>query len=114
MLASKCGKHVKSPHNHGVLWIALVLYVPTVHTAMSLLHCVQLNSTEEPVSSVYMYVVIQLMVGMCVQIWYVSGEIKCFTGGHVPLALLAILVLLCCALFIPLSGFLATIEVYTV
>ena len=52
------------------------------------------------------------MVGViCVQVWYVSGEIKCFTGGHISLALLAILVLLFCALLIPLSGILATIEV---
>lgn len=35
------------------------------------------------------------------QRWYVNGDIRCFTGGHVPLAMFAILILALCLLIIP-------------
>ena len=32
------------------------------------------------------------------QTWYIDGTVKCFTGGHLPLAIVAILVLIFCVL----------------
>ena len=37
------------------------------------------------------------------QRWYIDGSVKCFNGGHAPLALLAIFVLAVCVAIIPLS-----------
>ena len=37
-----------------------------------------------------------------VQHWYINGNIKCFTGGHAPLGLLAIVLLALCLSIIPL------------
>ena len=34
------------------------------------------------------------------QRWFVDGEVQCFAGGHLPLALVAIVILLICALAI--------------
>ena len=41
------------------------------------------------------------IVYFLLQRWYVSGDIQCFTGGHIPLALLAILMLALCVFLIP-------------
>ena len=37
------------------------------------------------------------------QVWFVDGTVKCFTGGHIPLTLLAAFCLLLCvgAVFTP-------------
>jgi len=32
------------------------------------------------------------------QRWYIDGTVKCFTGGHLPLAIVAVLVLIFCVL----------------
>ena len=37
------------------------------------------------------------------QRWFINGEVPCFTGPHLPLALLAMAVLLLCFLLIPLT-----------
>ena len=37
------------------------------------------------------------------QRWFLSGEMECFAGGHVPLALLAIVTLLLCFLLVPVT-----------
>ena len=37
------------------------------------------------------------------QRWFINGEISCFSGSHLPLALLAMTVLLLCFLLIPLT-----------
>ena len=37
------------------------------------------------------------------QRWFISGEVPCFTGPHLPLALLAMAVLFLCFLLIPLT-----------
>ena len=37
------------------------------------------------------------------QRWFINGEVSCFTGPHLPLALLAMAVLLLCFLLIPLT-----------
>lgn len=37
------------------------------------------------------------------QRWYVNGEVTCFTGSHIALALLSILVLVAASAIIPLS-----------
>ena len=34
------------------------------------------------------------------QRWYVDGSVRCFTGGHLPLAIMAILTLMICLLLI--------------
>ena len=34
------------------------------------------------------------------QVWFVDGTVKCFTGGHIPLALWAIFCLLLCVMTI--------------
>ena len=35
-----------------------------------------------------------------IQRWFVDGSVKCFTGGHLPLAIMAILTLMFCVLLI--------------
>ena len=45
---------------------------------------------------------------LSLQRWFVNGEVECFTGGHVALGLLAILVLLVSLLLIPFVFLLAT------
>ena len=35
------------------------------------------------------------------QRWYVDGDIQCFTGGHIPLALFAMLTLALCVAIVP-------------
>lgn len=42
------------------------------------------------------------------QRWHVNGEVQCFSGGHIGLALLAIVVLLAAVLMIPLIVLVAT------
>ena len=41
------------------------------------------------------------------QRWFVDGSVQCFAGGHVPLGLLAILVLLVCLTLIPVVALIA-------
>lgn len=44
------------------------------------------------------------------QRWFIDGEVHCFTGGHLPLALLAMAVLLLCFLLIPLTIIVSFVE----
>ena len=37
-----------------------------------------------------------------IQRWYVNGNVECFSGGHIILGVLAIVVLIFCILLIPL------------
>ena len=32
---------------------------------------------------------------LLLQRWFVDGSVQCFTGGHLPLAIVAILILMC-------------------
>ena len=41
-----------------------------------------------------------------------SGDVECFRGAHLPLAIFAILVLLVCFLAIPFTAVIATVKVY--
>ena len=45
---------------------------------------------------------------LALQRWFVNGEVECFTGSHIALALLAILVLLTALLLLPLSVLVTT------
>ena len=42
------------------------------------------------------------------QRWFVDGNIECFTGGHIPLSLLAIAVLVLTVTLVPLIGLIST------
>lgn len=83
-------KKLRPRHWHGLWWLLLLLYTPTVHTSVSLLDCPALEG-EEPFTPR----------------WYINGNVRCFQGGHAPLGLLALLVLGCCVALIPLSVLLA-------
>eukprot|EP00731_Ephydatia_muelleri_P010295 Em0005g881a len=71
---------------HGLWWIAVLIYTHVVHTSMSILNCPRLPGSD----------------GNSMNVWYVNGNIKCFSGGHTPLAILAILVLTLSLACIPL------------
>lgn len=55
-----------------------------------------------------MYLNVSFSSTLSLQRWFLNGQVKCFTGGHLPLALLAILVLLVCLALIPLTAAVAT------
>ena len=93
--------------HYGIWWIVLLLYTQLVHTSLSILECPFLSNYELPVSRER----IPLRASMlnqhnCVSLqrWFVSGGIKCFTGWHIPLALLAIVVLIVTILFAAIAG----------
>ena len=55
---------------------------------------------------IVMYVATEVMVSSAfpiVQRWYINGNVKCFSGGHIPLGLLAIVVLGFCLSIIPIT-----------
>ena len=37
---------------------------------------------------------------ICTQIWYIDGTVECFAGTHIPLAIVAMLVLVFCGLLV--------------
>ena len=66
---------------YGVWTLIILMYTQVVHTSMSILNCPVLHNYRSR--------------------WYVNGNVECFRGGHAPLAILAILVLLFAVLLIP-------------
>lgn len=81
-----------SPKNtwHGVWWLLLLLYTPVIHTSFSILYCPSLparnsNSTRISIEPR----------------WFVNGNIECFTGAHIPLGIVAIVVLVFFVLVVP-------------
>jgi hypothetical protein len=72
--------------HHGVWLVVLLSYSHLVYTSMTILNCPSITDTNGQISSR----------------WYVNGEVQCFSGGHVALGLLAILLLLTALLLIPL------------
>ena len=90
--------------------MVLLLYSHAVHTSMSILRCPLITDKTgeaKPVTNVTsMYASMELF-GHYLQRWFVSGNTVCFTGGHVPLALLAIAVLVVCVALVPLAGIVA-------
>ena len=80
-------KKIRFAEWYGVWLLILLMYTQVVHTSMSILNC----------SAVSQH-------GLR---WYISGNIECFKGGHLPLALLAITVLLLAVLLIPLCALIA-------
>ena len=66
---------------YGVWTLIILMYTQVVYTSMSILNCPVLHNYRSR--------------------WYVNGNVECFRGGHAPLAILAILVLLFAVLLIP-------------
>ena len=83
-----------SPRNtwHAVTWLLLLIYTPAVHTSMTVLHC-----PSFPVQN------LNLTQFTSMPRWFVNGNIQCFTGAHVALGLVAIVVLVfsVCVMFLP-------------
>ena len=73
-----------SPKNtwHGVWWLLLLLYTPAVHTSFAVLHCPSLPGPDSNSTRI-----------STEPRWFVNGNIQCFTGAHIPLGLLAIVIL---------------------
>ncbi len=65
----------------------LLLYTPLLHTSISILNCpiISAQGNEDPLPR-----------------WQVNGNMKCFNGTHIPIAILAILVLICCVALVPI------------
>ena len=88
-----CFRKRRSPRDswHGVWWLMVLLYTPAVHTSVSILHCPSFPAQD--INS----------TGFSTDIrWFVNGNIPCFTGAHIALGLLAIVVLLFSFSLIPL------------
>ena len=81
-LAVKYKKFQRTPW-YGVWTLLILMYSHVVHTSIAILNCPKI------VQQGYR--------------WYIDGDIECFKGGHLPLALLAITVLLVALLLMPLS-----------
>ena len=45
------------------------------------------------------------------QQWFVAGHVTCFTGGHAALGVFAMVVLILCALVIPISFILSVYQI---
>ena len=71
---------------HGVWWLVLLLYTSVLHTSMTILNCPIFHAAD----------------GSNVPRWYINGNIRCFNDTHIPLGLLAIIVLALCGALIPL------------
>lgn len=89
-------KKKRSPRDtwHGVWWLILLLYTPIVHTSVTILHCPSFPAQE----------VNSTLISTQPR-WYVNGNIKCFSGAHIALSLLAIIVLLFSVFLVPLLLF---------
>ena len=82
----------RSPQNtsHGVWWLLLLLYTPVIHTSLSILHC---PSLPAPISNSTQV--------LTKPRWFVNGNIECFTGTHILLSIVAIVVLVFFILGVP-------------
>ena len=69
---------------YGIWTLTMFMYTQIVHTSMSILNC--------PVI---------IKNGMR---WYINGDIECFTGSHLPLAFVAIFILLIALFLVPLTA----------
>jgi hypothetical protein len=81
-MRSKC----KAPSNHGMWWVTLLMYTHVVYSALTVLNCPTITDTH----------------GASSFRWYVNGEVECFTGSHIALAVLSALTLLAAIALIPL------------
>ena len=68
---------------YGLWTLTVLMYSHVVHTSIVILNCPAISQQ-----------------GLR---WFINGDIECFKGGHLPLALLAITVLLIALLLIPLT-----------
>ncbi|XP_065906418.1 uncharacterized protein [Dysidea avara] len=67
---------------NGLWLLIMLLYTDAVNTSVSVLHCPVLEDSD----------------GTKKLRWYADGRVECFTGGHIPLAIVAILVVVFCIL----------------
>ena len=72
---------------YGVWNLVLLMYAQIVHTSSSILFCASISIGNT--SSIQ---------------WYIDGSVGCFTGGHIPLSILAMVVLLLAAVLVPLTA----------
>ena len=111
----KCFRKWHSKHYWHMVWLLLILiYTHTVHAHFNvntqLSQCaIQWNSSRSKSLSVqsmhnYHFVLFP-------QHWFVAGHVTCFTGGHVALGVFVIIVLVLCALVIPISFILSVYQI---
>ncbi len=98
---------------HGLWWVILLQYTHVVYASMSILNCPNIESQSSTGGSVsglqlfpdavlcacYKEVLLLMHTSILLsflQQWFVSGNINCFDGWHVPLGILAILSLAFC------------------
>lgn len=72
---------------YGVWNLILLMYAQIVHTSSSILFCTFVSIESESSAR-----------------WYIDGSVGCFTGGHIPLSLLAMVILLFAAVLVPLTA----------
>ena len=85
VIATLTVKHKKFKRTlwYGLWTLTVLMYGHVVHTSIVILNCPAISQQ-----------------GLR---WFINGDIECFKGGHLPLALLAITVLLIAPLLIPLT-----------
>ena len=82
------------------LWLLLLLlYTDIVNTSVSILSCPTLSDPsgrKSLVRYVYLHKILNRIIGfyVCMQRWYFNGTMECFVSEHIPLATLAIFVLI--------------------
>ena len=82
---------------HGLWQVILLSYTHTVYTSMTILNCPSIITDNNNEQTTFVSIIVHYLSvndSMIFQRWYVNGEIECFSGGHITLALLAIIVLL--------------------
>ncbi len=72
---------------HGVWSLVILMYSHVVYTSMTILNCPNIGDYGNR--------------------WYVDGSVRCFQGYHIPLGLLAVVVLSLATLLIPLTTLIA-------
>ena len=96
---------------HGLWQVILLSYTHTVYTSMTILNCPSIitdNNNEQTTSVSIIVHYLSVNDSIIFQRWYVNGEIECFSGGHIALALLAIIVLLGTLFILPFIVLVAT------
>lgn len=76
---------------YGVWNLVLLMYTQVSHTSFSILNCPSIGN-----------------LGMR---WYINGEVGCLTGAHIPLGILAFVVLLAATLLIPFVFYVSASEI---
>ena len=84
VIATLAMKHKKFQRTvwYGLWTLIILMYSHVVHTSIVILNCPTILQARR---------------------WFINGDIECFKGGHLPLALLAITLLLIALLLAPLT-----------